>query len=117
MARIIKETDNTDRTGDVSGTAIGPTAHHQVGASVVTKSSSGSPSVTAKLQGSMDGVTDWTDITGATATVTTDTTTNIVADVPQKWFPFYRWDLSAFTTITVDSITIWVSGFAAVDGD
>lgn len=116
MSRIIKFTDDTDRTGAASILTIGPTSHKQIGASVVTKDIGATPTVTAKIQGSMDGVTDWDDIAGATATITTNTTTNITPTLPNKWYKYYRLDLSAFTNITVDSASLWASGFAgAVD--
>lgn len=116
MANIYKETDPTDRTGVASGGVIGPTSSPHAGISVVTKSVGGAPSATVKLQGSMDGVTAWTDIAGASEAITTAATTNVVPDAPMKWFPYYRWTISAITDITVDSITIWVAGWRGVDG-
>lgn len=117
--RIIELTDATDITGTdtPSGGIIGATSHSQIGLSVVTKAVSGG-SVTVIIEGSFDGVTAWDEVPSDSAAITTNTTTNIVADVPTPWYPFYRWRVTAHTaTITVDSITISAAGFAGgVDG-
>lgn len=114
MAKIIKVTEFASKTTTGNSGGIGPTSHHRVAAYVTTTGASGSPSVTVKIQGSLDNVT-FEDITGASETITTDTTT-FISPTADVWYPYYRLAISSITTITVSEAVLLASGFAGVDG-
>lgn len=115
MARLINEQVFTSKTGTGGSLQTNNTSHDKVVASVITTVGA-TPTMDIAIQGSVDGTT-FEDLAGATATITTATTTILKPTLPNPWFPHYRLNISANTNVTVTSANLAVSGFPGVDGE